>query len=106
MNISVICVIKDQPSEKQTSFVKEGERVCAEQRLDLNIRFFNTSEYRHDREITTLPAFHVYDKKRIVGTFYNTSSIERYIIQKRKEPVSLFTKLVRHILPKSPFSRA
>ena len=102
--MEVICVINEQFSAKQTSLIQDGERICEALRLDMSIRNFDSLEHRHDREITSLPAFHVYNKKRIVDTFYDAASIDSYVMQKRNKPMSLLKKLFKTV--RSPFSRA
>jgi hypothetical protein len=104
MDILIICVVSDTFDHNQANFIVGLEQYCEKFGFAFTIRSFDSSKYKHDKEIVSLPAYHLYDSNTFELTGYgDIYSLKCYMEKKRNKPVSLLRKLIKALSPtKSP----
>jgi hypothetical protein len=104
MDILIICVVSDTFDHNQANFIVGLEQYCEKFGFAFSIRSFDSSKYKHDKEIVSLPAYHLYESNKFELTGYgDIYSLKCYMEKKRNKPVGLLRKLIKALSPtKSP----
>ncbi len=100
MDILIICVVSDTFDHNQASFIVGLEQYCEKFGFAFTIRSFDSLKYKHDKEIVSLPAYHLYDSNRFELTGYgDIYSLKCYMEKKRNKPVGILRKLIKALSP-------
>ena len=100
MDTLVVCVVNDTFDHNQANFIVELEKYCEKFGFAFNIRSFNSLVYKHDKEIISLPAYHIYDSNKFELTGYgDIYALKSYMDTKRNKPIGLLRKLIKALSP-------
>ena len=97
MDISVVCVINEQFSYEQTEQILAFEEMSNDLNVNFTMRTFNSLKHYHDKyNITHLPSFHIYHKKRYITTVCkDIGLLEDEVLKIRSKPVSIFRRIMQ-----------